>query len=230
MCTASEVLTHGSVNCHRQDELMRMKENGNQVEGGAGGVSSGWNARRSYNLLRLSLGQPMTIAPMEMKEIEEEAEQEIDEDEFTDACASLVDVETQELMPKNETEDAESSVRYNISEATDAVANEGVDDCVLKSSKGLPELTLSLVPPTMSVSPRVKEGKREQFGVDISFGLPKSPLGLRSSKAFASSTEQLAASLTRGIEILDNQPRHSLTLGRRYNIRDDEHQKSQMQH
>ena len=194
---------------------MRMKENGNQLEGAAGGLSSGWNARRSYNLLRLSLGQPMTIAPMEMKEIEEGLEQEIDDEEFTDACTSLVDMETQELMPKNETENSESSDSNGMPEAVDVVGKEGVDEDVSKASTGLPELTLSLVPPTMSVSPRVKEGKREEFGVDISFGLPKSPLGLRSSRAFASSTDQLAASLTRGIEILDNHPRHSLSLGRR---------------
>ena len=219
MCTASEVLTHGSVNCHPQDELMRMKENGNQVEGGAGGVSSGWNARRSYNLLRLSLGQPMTIGPVEMKV----------ENNFTDACASMVDVETQEHMPNSETEGVDSSVRHSMSEATDAAANEGVNDDVLKASKGLPDLTPGLVSPTMSVSPRVNDCKREECGVNISFGLSKSPLGLRSSKAFASSTEQLAASLTRGIEILDNQPRHSLTQGRRYNI-SDEHQKSQLQY
>ena len=199
---------------------MRMKENGNQLEGAAGGLSSGWNARRSYNLLRLSLGQPMTIAPMEMKEIEEEEpEQEMDEDEFTDACATLGDVETQELMPKSEAENAESSERHSMPAATDVLSKEGVHEDVSKATAGLPELTLSLVPPTMSVSPRVKEGKKEEFGVDISFGLSKSPLGLRSSKAFASSTEHLAASLTRGIEILDNHPRHSLSLGRRYNTK-----------
>lgn len=198
---------------------MRMKESGSLMEGAAGGLSSGWNARRSYNLLRLSLGQPMTIAPMEMKEIDEELEQEMDEDEFTDACASLVDVETLEFMPKSESESAESGDRQGMPEAPDVAGKEGVHEDVSKSPK-LPELTLSLVPPTMSVSPRVKEGKKEEFGVDISFGrLPKSPLGLRSSKAFASSAEQLASSLTRGIEILENHPRHSLSHGRRYKIK-----------
>lgn len=200
---------------------MRMKENSNQLEGAAGGLSSGWNARRSYNLLRLSLGQPMTIAPCEMKEIEEELEQEMDEDEYTDGnsadkCASLVDVETQELMPKNEIKIAESKDCLSMPEATDVTENGSVHEDLPNESTQpeLPELTLSLVAPTISISPRVKEGKKEEFGVDISFGLPKSPLGLRNSKAFASSTEQLAASLTRGIEILDNQARHSLSARR----------------
>lgn len=199
-----------------KDELLRMKENSSQVEGSAGGLSSGWNARRSYNLLRLSLGQPMTMGPCEMKEIEEELEQELDDEDATDEdssakCVSLVDVKTQELMPKNEINIAESEERESNPDGTVAAEN-GVLHEVLRNEftePELAELTLSLVSPAVSVSPTIKEGRKEEFGVDVAYGLAKSPLGLRNSKAFASSTEQLAASLTRGIEILDNPARHS---------------------
>ncbi|XP_024379513.1 kinesin-like protein KIN-12B [Physcomitrium patens] len=198
-----------------KDELMRMKCNSIQTEGSAGGLSSGWNARRSYNLLRLSLGQPMTIAPNEIKETDMPLEEKIGEDEFFDAnagdklLASDVDVETKELLTKAELNTGKFPDPNEKSQAADgSVVGDG-NGPELAAQRELPELTLSLVAPTMSVSPRVKEGKKEEFGVDISFGLPKSPLGLRSSKAFSSSTGQLAASLTRGVEILENQRRQS---------------------
>ncbi|KAL6960057.1 TRAFAC class myosin-kinesin ATPase superfamily [Sarracenia purpurea var. burkii] len=44
-----------------KDELLRMKSNGNQIDSN-GGYSTGWNARRSLNLLKFSLNnRPMTL-------------------------------------------------------------------------------------------------------------------------------------------------------------------------
>ncbi|PSS34578.1 Kinesin-like protein [Actinidia chinensis var. chinensis] len=43
-----------------KDELLRMKANGNQTDPN-GGYSTGWNARRSLNLLKFSLNRPMTL-------------------------------------------------------------------------------------------------------------------------------------------------------------------------
>ncbi|KAK2988080.1 hypothetical protein RJ640_024708, partial [Escallonia rubra] len=43
-----------------KDELLRMKKNGNQTDPN-GGYSTGWNARRSLNLLKFSLNRPMTL-------------------------------------------------------------------------------------------------------------------------------------------------------------------------
>lgn len=61
-----------------QDELIRVKANGSQADQN-GNYSSGWNARRSLNLLKFSLNRPMTLPPLDEDgdtemEIVEEAE------------------------------------------------------------------------------------------------------------------------------------------------------------
>ncbi|PHT39433.1 Kinesin-like protein KIN12B [Capsicum baccatum] len=61
-----------------QDELIRVKANGSQGDQN-GNYSSGWNARRSLNLLKLSLNRPMTLPLLDddgdtEMEIVEEAE------------------------------------------------------------------------------------------------------------------------------------------------------------
>lgn len=60
-----------------KDELMRMKSKDNNQPTNNGGYSSGWNARRSYSLLRLSLGQPLTLPHTDT---DSDEEMEIDED------------------------------------------------------------------------------------------------------------------------------------------------------
>lgn len=50
-----------------------MKSNGNQTDSGAG-YSSGWNARRSLNLLKYSLNRPMMLPRMEDDDDDEEME------------------------------------------------------------------------------------------------------------------------------------------------------------
>ncbi|MCD7464902.1 Kinesin motor domain containing protein, expressed [Datura stramonium] len=61
-----------------KDELIRMKANGSQADQN-GNYSSGWNARRSLNLLKFSLNRPMTLPLLDddgdtEMEIVEEAE------------------------------------------------------------------------------------------------------------------------------------------------------------
>ncbi|KAK4732931.1 hypothetical protein R3W88_025919 [Solanum pinnatisectum] len=61
-----------------KDELIRVKANGSQADQ-KGNHSSGWNARRSLNLLKFSLNRPMTLPPLDEDgdtemEIVEEAE------------------------------------------------------------------------------------------------------------------------------------------------------------
>ncbi|RVW23793.1 Kinesin-like protein KIN-12B [Vitis vinifera] len=60
------------------DELLRMKANGNQPTDSNGSYSTGWNARRSLNLLKFSLNRPTTLPHVdddgdEEMEIDEEA-------------------------------------------------------------------------------------------------------------------------------------------------------------
>jgi hypothetical protein len=190
---------------------MRMKANNNQPEGvAAGGFTTGWNARRSYNLLKLSLGQPMTIPPSEIKDIDKELE----------LRPEVNDEEPESLSNDNSTADVETIVP-SLSDglALHAVAEE-LHGCDQESSMecvpATADTTHALITPTYSVSPNVKEIKKEP-STEFPSGLPKSPLSgaFRISKAFASTTDQLAASLTRGIEILDSHPQNSVSFLRR---------------
>jgi hypothetical protein len=90
-----------------------------------------------------------------------------------------------------------------------------------KLSDDAPDLDVTKLPelPTLSLSPRVLDNKRSQ--TDISLGgiatSGRSSLGYSvcSSKALSSSRDELAASLTRGLEILSTQQRSSLSAVRR---------------
>ncbi|CAL5391925.1 unnamed protein product [Camellia sinensis] len=63
-----------------KDELLRMKANGNQTDPN-GGYSTGWNARRSLNLLKFSLNRPMTLPHID-DDSDEEMEIIEDADQF----------------------------------------------------------------------------------------------------------------------------------------------------
>ena len=67
-----------------QTELMRMKTNESPSEA-AGSYSTSWNARRSYNLLRMSLSRPLTLPHCDT---DTDEEMEIDEDGETNAKGS----------------------------------------------------------------------------------------------------------------------------------------------
>ncbi|KAG6547673.1 hypothetical protein Mapa_011122 [Marchantia paleacea] len=75
-----------------KDELMRMKTNGSQ-EQGTGGYSNGWNARRSYNLLRLSLSHPMNISAADL-DPDNDLEMQIDEDDNESGPVSICSADT----------------------------------------------------------------------------------------------------------------------------------------
>nr|DAD24097.1 TPA_asm: hypothetical protein HUJ06_025560 [Nelumbo nucifera] len=65
-----------------KDELLRMKANGNSTNPN-GAYSTGWNARRSLNLLKLSLNRPMTV------EEDSDEEMEIDEEAVERLCIQV---------------------------------------------------------------------------------------------------------------------------------------------
>ncbi|XP_077219208.1 kinesin-like protein KIN-12B isoform X2 [Tasmannia lanceolata] len=68
-----------------KDELLRVKSNGNSTDGN--GVSTtGWNARKSLQLLRLSLHRPMTLPHVED---DSDEEMEIDEDDVEKLCTQV---------------------------------------------------------------------------------------------------------------------------------------------
>jgi hypothetical protein len=68
-----------------QEDLMKMKVNSNNPqEGGSAGFSNGWSACCNYNILRLSLGQPMMLPPIDAKDFDEKMEIDQEEEEDVD--------------------------------------------------------------------------------------------------------------------------------------------------
>ncbi|KAK6930654.1 Kinesin motor domain [Dillenia turbinata] len=68
-----------------KDELLRMKANGNSANS-TGSYSTGWNARRSLNLLKFSLNRPMTLPHIED---DSDEEMEIDEEAVEKLCVQV---------------------------------------------------------------------------------------------------------------------------------------------
>jgi hypothetical protein len=242
-----------------KEELMKMKMNSNNLqENGTTtttGFSNGWSARRSYNILRLSLGQPMTRSLVDAEPFDEkmEIDQGDDDDEGDEHSA--------QSTPKNDDDDYQPStiemkLSFSPSSHSDhhhhhqAMRNEeigellqtvvtkmtqtGLDSNSIGQHKaqeenpksGLPSADLvtshselhMITPPelhTSILSPVVNDSKCSSkanmaSGVfSISGKLPLS-YSIRSSKAFSSSRDELAASLAHGLEILATQQRRSV--------------------
>ncbi|KAJ0555289.1 putative plus-end-directed kinesin ATPase [Helianthus annuus] len=181
-----------------KDELLRMKSNGNQVDPGTG-YSTGWNARRSLNLLKFSLNHhPMMLPRMddddhdnhdddEEMEIVEEAEQVIIA--ANEACKNMeldtTDADNQEIL-------------------THSLDNQTCDQDSLGDTPNLTivpfEATAVLKSPTASVTPRAINNSRKSS---------KNSSTLTSSPE----TNRLAASLINGLEVI-NKHRQSSVLGR----------------
>ncbi|KAE8653794.1 Kinesin-like protein KIN12B [Hibiscus syriacus] len=68
------------------DELHRMKANSNNQTDPNAGYSTGWNARRSFNLLKFSLNHPKALPHVDEDDNEE---MEIDEEDDEDLCAQV---------------------------------------------------------------------------------------------------------------------------------------------
>ncbi|KAL1078289.1 hypothetical protein V6Z11_D10G150600 [Gossypium hirsutum] len=84
-----------------KDELHRMKSDGNNQTDPNGSYSTGWNARRSLNLLKFSLHHPRTLPHVDE---DGDEEMEIDEEAVEDLCAQIarkVDVGVQ-TFPQEE--------------------------------------------------------------------------------------------------------------------------------
>jgi hypothetical protein len=244
-----------------QEELMKMKMNSkNLQENGTTtttGFSNGWSARRSYNILRLSLGQPMTRSLVDAEPFDEKMEIDQGDDDDDDEG----DEPSTQSTPKNDDDDYQPStiemkLSFSPSSHSDhchhhqAMRNEeigellqtvvtkmtetGLDSNSIGQHKaqeenqksGLPSADLvtshselhTITPPelcTSILSPVVNDSKCSSkanmaSGVfSISGKLPLS-YSIRSSKAFSSSRDELAASLAHGLEILATQQRRSV--------------------
>ncbi|KAL7596877.1 kinesin-like protein KIN-12B isoform X1 [Lactuca sativa] len=195
-----------------KDELIRMKENNNSPD-----PNTGWNARRSLNLLKYSLNRPMMMLPHmeddedEEMEIVEEAEQVLLE--ATEACKNMetgLTEETSEQVDKSEL-------------VTTADDNEENDTFTTPTLTILPsEVSPILKCPTPSVSPTVTSSSRKSLRTSSTFTASQNALANNISESIMLShkqssafgqTDRLAASLHHGLEVLDKN-RKSFALGR----------------
>jgi kinesin family protein 15 len=226
---------------------------------------NGWNARRSYNLLRLSLGHPMKYPLIEVDDTDEDMEVD---DDLADDVSSLsqptgmelgstnIENLTKGLMGRASNGDLEaectlsslSSARLEDADADDTPNIESPTFGLLEIAKSTPpalevpapvlDATLGLSSPTHSYSPKAEDGNMEcknvlPFGLNslaenedvVQFGVTVIPVdgkagapSLRSSRSFTSPSprDRLAASLQKGLQILDNHQKSSLATLRRY--------------
>ncbi|CAH1452916.1 unnamed protein product [Lactuca virosa] len=168
-----------------KDELIRMKENNNSPD-----PNTGWNARRSLNLLKYSLNRPMMLPHMEddedeEMEIVEEAEQVLLE--ATEACKNM---------------ETDVNMKDEISEHNLTILQSEVSP-ILKS-------------PTPSVSPTVISISMKSLRTSSTLSASQNALANNISEAIMLShgqTDRLTASLHHGLEVIDKH-RKSSPLGR----------------
>ena len=103
----------------QKDELVRMKANGTPTNAN-GSYSTSWNARRSLNLLKLSLNRPMTLSHIED---DSDEEMEIDEEAVERLCIQ-VGLQSTHSEENNINERISACVSSNISNP--ATPNSGV--------------------------------------------------------------------------------------------------------
>ncbi|CAI9762820.1 unnamed protein product [Fraxinus pennsylvanica] len=189
-----------------RDELHRMKANDNQT-GQVGAYSTGWNARRSLNLLKFSLKQPMTLLhidddtdeEMEIVEeetagedtdvnMEDEAFERVDEDKNNNNNCRFTERKSEIALPNSDScgHDTQGECVPSVLE------NFPNEDCAVRNHCTIPTDTLPVLKsPTPSVSPRLSNSRKSCF----------------------TSTEHLAAALNHGLDVIGSH-RHSAALGR----------------
>ncbi|KAL7596081.1 hypothetical protein Lser_V15G29500 [Lactuca serriola] len=179
-----------------KDELIRMKENNNSPD-----PNTGWNARRSLNLLKYSLNRPMMLPHIEddedeEMEIVEEAEQVLLE--ATEACKNM---------------ETDVNMKEEISEQVDKceVSTDTSNLTILQS-----EESPILKSPTPSVSPTVTSSSMKSLRTSSILSASHNALANNISEAIMLShgqTDRLTASLHHGLEVIDKH-RKSSPLGR----------------
>ncbi|XP_024385375.1 kinesin-like protein KIN-12A isoform X2 [Physcomitrium patens] len=239
-----------------KEELTRMKSNTATEAGDGSGYTTGWNARRSYNLLRLSLGHPMT-APLFADDVADDGKK-TDEDieSSTDEANIRLSSGTNVVQSLNmDSPGAQKSAKMkmlNIDVANGRSASSNGETALtpckeLDDTPNLESPTLGLAEgrrfslqnvdvsrlptdtspnlqsPKYSYSPK---GNKKSIGTSAMFGLVSlaenedvvdfgAPVGvtrLRSAKSLPSPSprDRLAASLQKGLQILDNHQQNSL--------------------
>ncbi|KAL3637506.1 hypothetical protein CASFOL_018674 [Castilleja foliolosa] len=211
-----------------KDELMRAKTStSNSLSSSNNGYFRGGNVRASLSQLRLSLNRSLILPCVEK---DSEANLCISEDGFKELKLHIDNID--------DSENGESALLYSAEGCETELTCEHYLSCLeeseneeIYSSVTLSEISRSsisidspsstvLLEPMLSESPRIKNSLRkslvfppirEDDVVDIYQNQQPDNIksSLRSSKIFAGPTESLAASLHRGLQIIDYHQRNS---------------------
>lgn len=223
-----------------------MKSNNAPDAASGSGYNTGWNARRSYNLLRLSLGHAMTT-PLFVDDINDNDDMELDDNDelFESSLNAMADRLSNGTSVSQSTDmelgsprvrDDERSTTTEVGTSEPLPPAEALDGSptlglVKDAELSLPAVNTTRVPsdataglhsPTRSLSP--KENKKPPaFGLIslaenedvVDFGtevVPEGMTAVRISCALPSPSprDRLAASLQKGLQILDNHQKSSL--------------------
>ncbi|KAM0052899.1 putative plus-end-directed kinesin ATPase [Helianthus debilis subsp. tardiflorus] len=182
-----------------KDELQRMKSTENQVDPNAG-CSSGWNARRSINLLKFSLNRPMILPHVDD---DGDAEMEIVED-------------SEPILDRKDSEDTDVNMQEDISDQAGNLESTAVQilenkednkDSVKDASHDLPvessEASPVLKSPTLSISPIPINSSRKSLRTSSMLtASQKDHLEKSVPKSF---NDHLSASLHRGLDVINKQ-------------------------
>ncbi|KAG8369560.1 hypothetical protein BUALT_Bualt14G0026100 [Buddleja alternifolia] len=243
-----------------RDELHRMKENPNQSDQ-TGAYATGWNARRSLNLLRFSLNRPMMLPHVEndsdeemedaMAVIHEEQGSEDTDVHMEDEAFGTSDKDKSNVIAGEKSEISLDNGSCRLSkESPNDLSRKTVEQCpsmqLSTDTEHTPEKStncigddaashLSIVPvdvspnlksPAPSVSPRLINSRKSlrtssaksasqniptqgNLGAEhASIAKPSNGLCLNSlsnRKSCFASTDHLAATLHRGLEIIESQ-------------------------
>ncbi|KAI3738821.1 hypothetical protein L2E82_29005 [Cichorium intybus] len=198
-----------------RDELVRVKASGNQGDSN-GGYSTGWNARRSLNLLKFTLNCPMVLPRVdddgdeEMEIVEENEEnKKIDITDVImeeDVSQQLQNLETNGDNNDNNNQDSLGNLETNDDDDDDDVDN-----------RVMTEVPLVLKSPTPSVSPitttsrkslrtstMLTASQKEVTEIRVSENLESNcPKPSKSIARSARVADRLTLSLHRGLEVID---------------------------
>ncbi|XP_028769300.1 kinesin-like protein KIN-12F [Neltuma alba] len=204
-----------------KEELIREKTNAHNSTGSKNGYFQGCNVRESLNKLRVSLNRSLLLP-----HIDDDTDEEVnvDEAEIKQLSKHINDLygSCEIDHPKDIPVDEDGSQVYSVDESFDADMIEG-DDIAreeVNSEKTVSKLFGSpTLEPPLSESPKLRNTQRKSMAVSSSYlggwnnaagSLNYSKDRLRQSgKVLPGPTESLAASLQRGLQIIDYHQQNS---------------------
>ncbi|GFP83657.1 kinesin-like protein kin12b [Phtheirospermum japonicum] len=212
-----------------KEELMRAKSStSNSLSSSSHGYFRGGNARASLNQLRLSLNRSLILPCVEK---DSEANLCINEDDVKELKLHIDNIDDSEngesaLLYSAEGCETELTCEHYLS-CSEESENEEINSSETQSEISRSSISIDppsstvLLEPMLSESPKIKNSQRKSLvflpideedvvdSCDNQQPDNNSKSSLRSSKIFAGPTESLAASLHRGLQIIDYHQRNS---------------------